>query len=788
MKIVKPLLKAVTIAGAMTFLIGGAVYSQVSGTKVDVSQLKINPSPTEIYDRNGDPFAKFHRQKRYETKPKDIPKEVIESLVATEDRDFYKHSGISVAGIFRALVADIKAGAFVQGGSTITQQLMKTVYFKSDKEIKRKIDEAVFATAVEQQFSKDEIIAMYLNHIFFSQNAYGIEDAIMTYYGQSLKEFKADDRVNRIAKSALMTGLPQAPSAFDPYVNPKAALQKRNIVITKMWEEDYITKDEYEKAIKKPLMILPKPNTSNDEVLKYDEIVSFTLLEAQKQLKVDSVQQVINSGLKIHTSFDPELYQSLRKNFDKNDMFPYDAGDGTKAEGAASFIDPKSGEVVAFTGARDGKVPFLGYNRAYQMTRQPGSSMKPVLDYAPLMEYKGFHPWSLLAADVGHSFGDYSTRDHCTGSSWRTMKDSLRMSCNTPAIWALDQVGIDNAKKFVDTLGIKLTEDDKYLPIALGGISQGVSPMTMADSYQAFANGGTRTPAHIIRRIVSSNGDIEFETPIVNTRVMKKENADYMRYMLRSVVTSGTGTEAGVEGQMIAGKTGTTELPGSTSKVKDAWFVGFTKDYVGAVWMGFDNTNEVRSLWQSSEVPSKMFRKVLEPMLQKNPDPVSNYQDPSPVKPKISKFSMEAKVSKTGKSVKLSWDKPEGDGQSKLSYRIMRNGEEIKKTKDTSFTDNGVESGKSYMYEIQGVNEYDGFLKFVSDTVTVEIPKQEKSDKDNKKDEEKKDDSKKEDEKKNEEVKTEEPKKDDTKTEEKENDSKPTEEDKETKTDENKQN
>lgn len=721
MILVKSLIKSFVVAGVFAWLVGGTVMSQVNGVQADPDKLHIDSKPTIIFDKNGDPiFSQYRNEKHYMTSFDQIPKEVIDALVSTEDREFFNHSGVSVKGIARALVADIKAGSFVQGGSTLTQQLAKMVYLHPGKTLDRKKEEVVVATTLEKMYTKEEILAFYLDHSFFGHNSYGVEDAIKTLFGQTLEEFEKDDRISRIAKAALIAGIPQAPSSYSPYFNPESTKKRRDIVLANMLHQKYITQDEYDQAITKGFMVLESPQVVHDEIVKYPEIVTYVLDEAKKELNLDSPEEVIKKGVSIYTSFDPSVYHEIRKQFEKDENFPANAADKTKVQGSAVFINPQNGEILAMTGGREVQKNILNFNRAFQMKRQPGSSIKPVLDYGPAMEYLNWNPWSLVVGSQGIDFGGgYTVRDHGYASQ-RTMIDAMTNSNNVPAVWTLKQVGISKAKKYAESLGLTFEPEDNNLALALGGLSKGESPLQMADSYQAFANGGLRIPAHMIRKVVDQSGNEIYSNDTKLTRVMSEKNANYMRYMLRSVVTSGTGRKANTApNQMVAGKTGTTEY-GNTGANKDIWFVGFTKDYVGAIWMGFDKTDANHKLWDASGVTAKMFGNIIKPLLKVKPDPEINYDAPTAIKPEIKTFQLTHKLDKTLKKVVFTWEK-----ENNTYYKIFRDDSEVEKTEKNTYTDEALEVGKTYAFKVEAYNKITNFQTKESKIITITIPLEE---------------------------------------------------------------
>lgn len=719
MIIVKPFIKAFLVAGILTTLVGGTVYSRIAGTELDPNKLKIEPKPTEIYDKNGDLMASFYQDTKDQTKYEEIPEEIIKGFVATEDREFFEHAGINVRAIARAAVAVVKAkGQFVQGGSTITQQLVKTIYLHNGKTLERKQEEAIYSTVLEKMMTKEEIITNYLNHIFYGQQSYGVKDAVDTYFGESLDEFKKEPRINRIVKAALIAGMPQSPSELNPYANPEAAKNRRNTVLLNMRVMHYITDDEYKKAINMPFMVLKKPNIQTNQV-KYPEFVSYVLSEAAEKLHTE-LDGAMYSGLKIYTSFDPEMYNTIRNKFKDDSLFPKNASDGTKVQGAGIFLNPNTGEIYALTGGRE-ETGFLQFNRAYQLKRQPGSTIKPLISYGPAIESGKFTPWSSVVSRNGACFGGGYCVKGGSSSERVSMEYALTQSYNVTSVWLLQQVGIKNAREYAHRLGIELTDEDRYLPIALGGISKGLAPINMADAYQAYANGGYRIPAHAIKRMVNKDGEVVFKAPNVlkeGNKVIKPQTAEYMKMMMRSVVLNGTGRNANVPEQFIAGKTGTTEVPwkGSSGN-KDIWFVGFGSDFVGAIWMGFDNTDQNHYLNDYSMTAAKMFGAIATEVTKKHPSPLSEYKRPEQEKPEIKTINLTATLDKENKKVLLSWE-----GKEDTSFQVYRNGEMIGETDGSTFENKKVEIGENYTYQVFGFDKDSDFKTYQSNIVTVGVP------------------------------------------------------------------
>ena len=731
----KAFLISSAVAGLFAAIIGGAIYIRVEHFDIDTEALIIEPKPTVIYDVDGNVMAQFREERKDATHYSEIPQEVLDALVATEDRAFYEHPGINVKAIFRAAIVNVQSDSFSQGGSTLTQQLVKNVYLTPKKDIERKLEEAVMSTYLEKELSKNEIISSYLNHIFYGHRSYGIKSAVLTYFGQSLESFKEEDRITRITRAALLAGLPQAPSAYSPYLNPNDAMNRRNAVLHNMFEAEFITKEEYEKAIKQPFLVLEEPNdVHDDEKINYGEVVDYVLRETAitmglsegpiENVSPEEIEKAKYAGYSVYTSFDTDAYKILRANFKKDELFPPDGTDGTQTEAAVSVVNPTNGEIIAFTGGRDAP-RFSEFSRAFGSYRQPGSSFKPLIAYGPAIESGKFNPWSLLLDDQGHNFGGGYHVKNFSGSQRGkiTMVDAITISQNVPAVYLLDKVGIDYAKKYAERLGIRFGERDTKLPIALGGLDKGVNPLMMADAYQAYANGGYRVPAHIIKRIVNHDKEVvhEMDTELnEERRVIKSSTYKDMKFLLNSVVEKGTGTNAQIPDVFVAGKTGTTEYPGHPGRNKDIWFSGFTNSFTMSVWMGFDSTSPERNLGVTSWVAARMWGEIGKELVALYPpkDVKDDYEKPEEVKPEVEDMKIDVTFDEKTMSASLKWKK-----EDETVYKVFRNGDFIAKVdKGSSYVDEELEKGKNYQYFVVGYNQYSDFKTYQSNYVSIETP------------------------------------------------------------------
>ncbi|MEW9668972.1 transglycosylase domain-containing protein [Ammoniphilus sp. 3BR4] len=573
------LLVLMTLSVATAGAAGAYVYQTVE--QLDIQQLSNEPvPPTLIFDKQNQLIAELSMSKNEPITFDQIPATLIQAVVATEDRRFYDHVGIDWIGILRAGWVNFRAGQVVEGGSSLTQQLVKNAFLSSERTMDRKIQEAFAAVQVERTYSKDQIITLYLNTINFGEGAWGVQRAAQIYFGKDAKDLT-------LAESAMLAAIPKAPSHYSPFKDAKRALERRNLVLHLMVENGYITEKERIEASEVPL-----PETKHDikQELKYPSYVYHVIRELKQKYNI-SEDDVWTGGLKIYTSMDRKLQEATEKIYGNQALFPA-SPDKIPAQSGAAILDVSNGEIQALMGGR-GEIPYLGFNRATDLRRQPGSSIKPVVVYGPALE-KGYTPDSLLY-DQPLNIAGYQPQNWDRGYRGEvTLQEAVNKSWNIPAVWLLHEMGIDYGMDFAKKLGIPFHQDDRVLPIALGGMKQGVSPLHMAQAYAAFANDGLLHEAHAIRAIRDADDQEIASWTGAPYQVMKKETARLMTHVLQGVLQQGTGTRA-VLNRPAAGKTGTTQLApslaASRNGLTDSWFVGYTPQLSAAVWVGYDTTD-----------------------------------------------------------------------------------------------------------------------------------------------------------------------------------------------------
>lgn len=521
-----------------------------------VKEFAANPSlqPAVIYDRNGRLIERLGQQGERVTL-EEVPEHLKEAIVAVEDARFYRHRGVDVLGVLRAFWANLRAGRRAQGASTITMQLARNIFLYPDKTWSRKIQETFLALALESQFSKDEILEMYLNRIYFGEGAYGVGAASRIYFNKPVSQLD-------LAESALIAGLPQAPSKYSPYTHLEEARERRNHVLERMAAVGAIDEKQAEAAKKERITL--QRRTGGRARYFLDWLTNVLVAELGETA-------VFEGGLTVHTSLDLDMQAAAEAAFGRQNH-----------QGALVALDPETGGILAMVGGRDYRQS--QFNRATQARRQPGSAIKPIIYAAALKEGMQVNT---LVDDTQRSFADYEPKNF-NDQYWGrvTMKHALAMSLNSAAVWTLNELGVDKAMQFAREVGLNLHDDDRNLALALGGISRGISPLDLAGAYSIFPSGGIYRAPHAIVRIVDRDGKEIRRQSNVGKQVLTEEQAYLMTDMLRAAMEYGTGrsVEAAVP---AAGKTGTTN--GNV----DLWFVGYTPEIVCAVYVGNDDRTPV---------------------------------------------------------------------------------------------------------------------------------------------------------------------------------------------------
>lgn len=575
-------------------------------SSLDVSKLgEPLAEPTIILDRNGEEIYKLSVQKFEPVSITEMPQVLLDAIIAVEDRRFYEHPGVDLPSIARALVVDLKAGEFVEGASTITQQLARNAFLSFDKTIERKLKEAAYALKIDMTYNKDEVLELYLNTIYFGSGAYGVQAASQTYFGKDVSDLTLEE-------AALIAGLPKAPSRYSPFNNPDLAVERRNVVLRLMAEQGLIDKAELQAALEKELM-LNDPSEEEASQAQYASYIDVVIQEAEDRYGI-SERELMGGGFVILTEMDRRMQEAAAAVFADPSQFPASADDQMVQSGAV-FLDQTTGGIRALMGYR-GEGTYRAFNRAVQLKRQPGSSFKPIAVFAPALE-AGYTPMSKLY-DGPLDINGYQPRNWDRDYRGEVvLAEAVRQSWNIPAVWLLHQIGVDRGYAFAQRLGVELAEEDRNLSLALGGLTEGVSPLMMAQAFSAFANNGVLHEAHTISEIRSRDGALIARYEAQPRQVMDPNAAFTMTLLLQFAVEEGTGRSGAVPGWPTAGKTGSTQLPdteefaGIAGGSKDLWFTGYTPALTGSVWIGYDHTDREHYMTVSSGAAASVFREIM---------------------------------------------------------------------------------------------------------------------------------------------------------------------------------
>ncbi len=610
----------------LTLVIAGAVtvFSIIKDAPpLDPSKLTLANNP-EILDQNDVLFTTLSAsENRRSASILEIPQLLEDAFISVEDVRFREHFGIDIRRIGGAVKANLTGGFGAEGASTITQQVVKNLFLSSDKKLTRKLQEQYMAIKLEQAYSKDQILEMYLNAIFFSEGAWGVVEAADRYFSKSLEELEVED-------VALLAGIPQRPNFFNPFKNPEQAQKRRDTVITLMERHGKITSEQAERA--KAVPVEAQLKRSEKEPYPYWAFLNQVLDEVEA-IEGITANDIYTGGLRIYTTLDQEA-QTYADMLLQTDMieFPDD-----NMQAGITLIDTKTGAIRAIGGGRQKDAVARGYSWATDPRRSPGSTIKPILDYGPAIEHLKWSTYHQIT-DEPHQYSNgvpiRNFNNRYSGNV--SMRFALQKSLNIPALKAFQAVGIDRAGEFGRNLGIPLdTIQEAY---SLGGFTNGFSTLELAGAYAAFGNEGVYHKPHAVRKIVFPDGRTINLTP-EGTIAMNDYTAFMVTDMLKSAVgPDGTGNRARVDGLPMAGKTGTSNFDEEEKKrfnitngAKDIWFAGYTTNYSIAVWTGYNTPNDGYIKYDgTSEHVAKYLFKALMTEISKNID-TPDFQQPSSV-------------------------------------------------------------------------------------------------------------------------------------------------------------
>ena len=599
------LTKILLIIGlGFSLLTGGYLFYLAKTTNVKDLQNALKAT-TIIYDKNGDQAGSLTGQKGTYVELDAISENLQNAVVATEDRSFYKNSGINYGRFFLAILTLGRSG----GGSTITQQLAKNAYLSQDQTVERKAKEFFLALEINKKYSKKEILTMYLNNAYFGNGVWGIEDASKKYFGVSASQLSLD-------QSAVLAGMLKGPEIYNPLYSVENATNRRNTVLQNMVAAGYIDQATADQSAAVDIHgQLVDAYEGKSEDYRYPSYFDAVINEAVNEYGLTE-EDIVKNGYRIYTELDQNYQASMQVIYDNTALFPV-AEDGTRAESGSVALDPKTGGVRALVGrvGSDENPGFRSYNYATQAARSPGSTIKPLVVYSPAVAAG----WS-TNKELDNSttqYGSYEVNNYAGIQSSPTvpMYQALAESLNLPAVATANELGLNTVFEYGKKFGLNMDKVDKSLAVALGaGVT--TNPMQMAQAYGAFANGGVMNDAHLITKIENASGQVVKSHSQRSTRVLSGSTTDKMTNMMLGTFSNGTGVNAAPYGYTMAGKTGTTETSFNKDLSGDQWVIGYTPDVVISQWLGFPKTDEGHYLTDSSAgTASEIFRNVANSVL-----------------------------------------------------------------------------------------------------------------------------------------------------------------------------
>lgn len=633
-------LKYVAIAAIsfflLLFVLGALIFGYYAMKAPTLSEKDlVATTSSKIYDNKNNLIADLGAEKRINVTANEIPTDLVNAIIAIEDHRFFNHRGVDIVRIGGSFLHNLHGGS--QGGSTLTQQLIKLTYFStsaSDRTLSRKIQEAWLATQLEKKATKQEILTYYVNKVFMANGNYGMQTAAKSYYGKDLKDLS-------LPQVALLAGMPQAPNQYDPYSHPEAAQQRRNLVLKEMLDMKSISNKQYEAAVNTPVTDGLQSLSSSSS---YPAYMDNYLKEVIEQVEEETGYNLLTTGMDVYTNVDTEAQKKLWDIYNTDEYVNYP---DDEMQVASTVIDVNNGKVIAQLGSRhqSSNVSF-GTNQAVETNRDWGSSMKPISDYAPALEHEEYTSTAATITDAPYNFPHSSTPFYNWDRSYYgsiTMTYAIQQSRNVPAVKALEKVGLKKAKKFLNGLGIDYPEMVYANAISsntsVSSNKYGASSEKMAAAYAAFANGGTYYKPKYVSRVVFSDGTTkEFDSE--GTRAMKATTAYMMTDMMKTVLMSGIGTNAAISGVYQAGKTGTSnysdnELSKLTKNssyssfvAPDESFVGYTPEYAMAVWTGYSN-RLTPVLDNGMQVATDVYRQMMLYLANNNNSGHTDWTQPS---------------------------------------------------------------------------------------------------------------------------------------------------------------
>lgn len=606
------------------------------------------PAASQIYDANGKLIATTRSvENRIPVSINKVPKDLQNAFVAVEDARFYQHVGVDPRGILRAVWSNVTDRGVSEGGSTITQQLAKNALLSQERTLKRKIQEAFLALQIERQYTKSEILELYLNQIYFGQGAYGVQAAAQVYFGKNVEDLN-------LAECAMLAGIPKSPNYYSPLSNLKAATERQATVLDQMVKYNYIDQATSTQSRNTKIRLASRANQSNNSAETAPYFVDYVLQQLIDKYGADAVYK---DGLKIYTTLDTDMQKAAEQAMRKLPTAHTDSNGIKQPQGALVAIDPHTGYIKAMVGGRGNDQ----FNRAVMAERQPGSAFKPFVYLAAIES--GMKADSIIN-DSPVSFGSWSPKNYDGRFHGNvTLRTALEESLNVPTVKLANQVGVDKPLYYAQQMGISSIvlqgpTNDRNLAMSIGGLTRGVTPLDIASAYGVIANQGVRAEPMSILKVLDRNGKLlEQNTPREKSAV-NEHSAYILLDIMRGVLTRGTGVAANI-GRPAAGKTGTTD------DNKDAWFIGFTPDLVAAVWMGHDNDGYLNGV-TGGGLPAEIWRSFMSEAADKYP--VRDFIKPSGL------VIPDASPPNNDKKEKSSESTPQGDANNKKDNKQPEQG------------------------------------------------------------------------------------------------------------------
>lgn len=620
--------------------IGCGFLTASMNTKPNLADDIRPPASSQIYDINGNEIANVHAaENRVPVKINQIPKDLQNAFVAVEDARFYDHMGIDPRGILRAAWANLTDRTVAEGGSTITQQLAKNAYLTQERTLKRKIQEMFLALQLERQYTKQEILELYLNQIYFGQGAYGVQAAAQTYFGKNVEDLTLNE-------CAVLAGIPKSPNYYSPTNNLAAAQERKATVLDQMEKYNYINASTARKTKNEKIdLAKPKQKTNTEPASYFIDYVTQRLIDKY------GADAVYKDGLKIYTTIDMDMQAAAEKAMQNLPTYRSDDNGIQQPQGALVAIDPQTGYIKAMVGGRGTDQ----FNRATMAERQPGSAFKPFV-FAAALESK-FTP-STVIEDSPITVGDWSPQNYERTFSGRvSLRKVAEQSLNVPTVRIAQKIGIDKPIYYAQEMGISTfvldgPQNDRNLATALGGLTKGVTPLELTSAYGTFANKGVHVEPVAIIKVLDRNGKVIDQASPAKRSVMSEASAAELTSMLQGVIAHGTGTGANI-GRPAAGKTGT------TSDYRDAWFVGYTPTLVTGVWIGCDDNAELRGM-TGGNLPATIWKAFMGKALSGTP--AKNFDGSSGIQgDTVNEVVDENKKKDSGKDKKAAEDKQKAE-------------------------------------------------------------------------------------------------------------------------------